>query len=201
MGYKYNNNDIIRNIQTGLNLGLYVCTSTVLCKYNVDTYSSTLQFLKSIGVKQTLSDIAICDVNQKNVGSSFLLTVEEIIRLVKKYPHLQNERQKKSNGSCKVGYTELYISANGDVLPCSTYSSIMGNIYNNTLIEIKEGRSAKELRCLNWSKIENCLEKCKFIEFCVPCYGRNLNTTGSSFKCSPELKAKARGSMECYSNK
>lgn len=197
MNHSKSVSELTKNINYLLTKKIKVCTSTVLCKYNIETFNQTKEYLNDLGVDETLTDIAICDVNSKTRDNkTFLFETNEISYLVNKYPYLRNNKTIKDIHTCKAGYTELYISASGYVFPCSILKESIGNIYKNSLLEIKDSVWSKKIQNYRWKFIEGCTDSCPYINYCTPCYGRNLIMNDDVFKCSCELKARAKASYE-----
>ena len=104
---------------------------------------------------------------------------------------------------CAIGEAELSVSATGDVYPCQLLhndDSLIGNIHNQSIVEIYNSNEAKYFRNHTVEQIDGC-KTCDFRYLCGgACQARHYSETGSINKagefCSYEKEGIIRGLME-----
>ena len=197
MRYKYNVDDILKNIKLAIKYNIPVMTSTVVCNYNINTCKNDIEYLRKLNIKLAQSDIASTDVKGIKFNSPYSLSNSEIEYYIDtlEVPNNVNNKfkNKDPHGTCNAGNTQLYIAANGDVYPCSMLNLKYGNIFNNSLFSILDSDMKKLIQSLKWEYTESCNPvACEYFDYCLPCYGINLSETGSIFKKPISLCKKAK---------
>lgn len=70
---------------------------------------------------------------------------------------------------CPEFMNSLYITANGDIVPCAKFKKVLGNIYESSLIDIwNQSKLLHEIQDYTWKDCKGC-ESCSKKEYCVRC--------------------------------
>ena len=195
MNYNYDVEDVLTNINIALKYKIPVITSTVVCKNNVSTCRNDIDSLNKLNIKLAQCDIASTDIMGFKANSSHLLNEKEMEYFIENIFIPDNGdkfKEKNTADTCNAGYTQLYISSNGDVFPCSMLNLKYGNILINSIDEVLQSDMRLLLQSMKWEYTENCsTDKCEFFDYCIPCYGINYSESGSIFKSPKSLCKKA----------
>ncbi len=135
----------IKGLQNVLNSPLYVMTNTTMLRTNVDTIPDTLDFLADLGVPTIGLNALIYSGNGLTVGTG--LTESELqpildIAIQKteargqkliwytptQYCQFDPTQQNLGVKGCTAALYSMCIESNGDVLPCQSYYTSLGNI-------------------------------------------------------------------------
>jgi len=128
---------------------LYVMTNTTMLRTNVDTIPATLDFLADLGVPTVGLNALIYSGNGLTVGSglaeSELQPILDVAiqkteahgqRLIwytpTQYCQFDPTRQNLGVKGCTAALYSMCIESNGDVLPCQSYYTSLGNIMDDS---------------------------------------------------------------------
>lgn len=127
---------------------------------------------------------------------------EKILLLKKEYPELDvplrdplwqsyiSKSQQKSVTGCSAGYNGLCIGSNGDVYPCRRLPVKIGNVFEESLIELWHHEIMKNLRERSLRKGE-CGE-CESRNICGGCPGIAYGITGDYMASDPQCLKKLK---------
>lgn len=80
--------------------------------------------------------------------------------------NLPDEIENEIYDGCHCGRSHLTICPTGDVMACRRFDNNLGNVFEQSLIEIWNGEAIKEYR--NIEKFEKC-KNCELLKFCRGC--------------------------------
>ncbi len=138
----------IKGLKNALNSPLYVMTNTTMLRTNVDTIPNTLDFLANIGVPTVGLNALIYSGNGLTVGTgldeSELQPILDIAiqkteargqKLIwytpTQYCQFDPTQQNLGVKGCTAALYSMCIESNGDVLPCQSYYTPLGNMLDN----------------------------------------------------------------------
>ena len=138
----------IKGLKNVLNSPLYVMTNTTMLRTNVDTIPDTLDFLADLGVPTIGLNALIYSGNGLTVGTglaeSELQPILDIAiqkteargqKLIwytpTQYCQFDPTQQNLGVKGCTAALYSMCIESNGDVLPCQSYYTPLGNILND----------------------------------------------------------------------
>jgi radical SAM protein with 4Fe4S-binding SPASM domain len=138
----------IKGLKNALNSPLYVMTNTTMLRTNVDTIPDTLDFLANIGVPTIGLNALIYSGQGLTVGTglaeSELQPILDIAiqkteargqKLIwytpTQYCEFDPTQQNLGVKGCTAALYSMCIESNGDVLPCQSYYTSLGNMLND----------------------------------------------------------------------
>ena len=138
----------IQGLKNVLNSPLYVMTNTTMLRTNVDTIPDTLDFLADLGVPTIGLNALIYSGNGLTVGTglaeSELQPILDIAiqkteargqKLIwytpTQYCQFDPTQQNLGVKGCSAALYSMCIESNGDVLPCQSYYTPLGNILDD----------------------------------------------------------------------
>ena len=138
----------IKGLKNALNSPLYVMTNTTMLRTNVDTIPDTLDFLADIGVPTIGLNALIYSGNGLTVGTglaeSELQPILDIAvqktesrgqKLIwytpTQYCEFDPTQQNLGVKGCTAALYSMCIESNGDVLPCQSYYTSLGNMLDD----------------------------------------------------------------------
>jgi len=153
----------IRGLKNVLNSPLYVMTNTTMLRTNVDTIPDTLDFLADLGVPTIGLNALIYSGNGLTVGTglaeSELQPILDIAiqkteargqKLIwytpTQYCQFDPTQQNLGVKGCTAALYSMCIESNGNVLPCQSYYTSLGNILNDDWNSIWNHELAVRLR-------------------------------------------------------
>ncbi len=102
---------------------------------------------------------------------------------------------------CDIGEVRIYLNAKGDYYPCATmYGYVLGNIRENTMVEVWNGEKLNYLRGLKNSDFGVCAS-CEKRPWCKVCPAANFNATGDLFRHHPGVCALSGVVKKVYGGK
>ena len=139
----------IAGLKNALASPLYVMTNTTMLRTNVDTIPATLDFLADLGVPTVGLNALIYSGNGLTVGTglaeSELQPILDVAiqkteahgqRLIwytpTQYCQFDPTRQNLGVKGCTAALYSMCIESNGDVLPCQSYYTSLGNIMDDS---------------------------------------------------------------------
>ena len=138
----------VKGLKNVLNSPLYVMTNTTMLRTNVDTIPATLDFLADLGVPTIGLNALIYSGNGLTVGTglaeSELQPILDIAiqkteargqKLIwytpTQYCQFDPTQQNLGVKGCSAALYSMCIESNGDVLPCQSYYTPLGNILDD----------------------------------------------------------------------
>lgn len=190
-----------RNLEKLVAADIPVQISCPLMKANKDSFLDVLKYSQSLQIKAYSDYILMgrADLCTDNLSNRLSLEeTEKVIRSIiendpdysrwisEKRSYLESiDRERYSKQAlCGVGLNNICVSANGDLYPCPGWQSmIVGNINNNTLINIWENSTdLKKLRKVTHADFPQCID-CSARKYCTMCLERNCNeNNGDMYK-------------------
>lgn len=162
---------------------LYVMTNTTLLQSNAKSIDKTLHFLSELGVPTVGLNALIYSGRGANVNTGLqeetlpdlLNQAREITRqhgqkliwyTPTQYCHFDPVQMELGVKGCTAALYNMCIEPDGSVLPCQSYYSSLGNLLDNTWLEIWEHPLAIQLR-----ERSNAPAECKGCSFFPECGG------------------------------
>lgn len=153
----------IKGLKNVLNSPLYVMTNTTMLRTNLDTISDTLDFLADLGVPTVGLNALIYSGNGLTVGTglaeSELQPILDIAiqkteargqKLIwytpTQYCQFDPTQQNLGVKGCTAALYSMCIESNGNVLPCQSYYTSLGNILDDDWNSIWNHELAVRLR-------------------------------------------------------
>ncbi len=175
--------ETVNGLKNVLATNLYVMTNTTLLSHNSDRIEDTLHFLADLGVPTIGLNALIYAGKGQTVGTG--LHEEDLPELLEKarkitdanrqrliwytptqYCHFNPIQLGLGVKGCTAALYNMCIEPNGDVIPCQSYYSSLGNLLDDPWKEIWEHPLALELR-----NRTNIPEGCKTCDFLPECGG------------------------------
>jgi len=141
-------NQTIKGLKNVLNSPLYVMTNTTMLRTNVDTIPNTLDFLADVGVPTIGLNALIYSGNGLTVGTGLAESELQPILDVAiqkteargqkliwytptQYCEFDPTQQNLGVKGCSAALYSMCIESNGDVLPCQSYYTPLGNMLDD----------------------------------------------------------------------
>ncbi len=144
--------ETLRGINNALDHGIYLVTNTTIMQENLDDIISTIEFLRDLGVKH----IAVNSIIRSGRGlNAHAVDYESLEKLLKRgrelsimgdfefrwytpTPYCKLNPMELGLGmkSCTACRLNMAIEPNGDVIPCQSYYSPLGNILRDEFEKI-----------------------------------------------------------------
>jgi len=173
----------IRGLKNVLNSPLYVMTNTTMLRTNVSTIPDTLDFLADLGVPTIGLNALIYSGNGLTVGTglaeSELQPILDIAiqkteargqKLIwytpTQYCQFDPTQQNLGVKGCTAALYSMCIESNGNVLPCQSYYTSLGNILDNDWNSIWNHELAVRLR-----ERQGLPDKCDGCDLLAECGG------------------------------
>lgn len=133
------------------------------------------------GFQYTASAVVSAKHNGDITPQSHRLSDEQLYAFFKSQHEIENKFPKTFDSSdyvCSTIRYSLFIDVKGDVYPCNTFNSSVGNIFEHTIEYIwQESESLKFFRNIRWADSNICNE-CPHKSFCSKCPGLALLEDG-----------------------
>ena len=185
--------ETVQGIENALDSDVYTITNTTLTSLNVSEVEQIVKFLADLGVNTFACNGLIYSGRAPESGIGIPeAEIEPILVRVSKAAerfgmrfiwytptqyHVCNPLQLELGVKrCTAAKYNMCIEPNGDVLPCQSYYSTLGNILENDWSVIWEHPTAKSLRDRDWVS-EKC-RSCPNFALCgggCPLYSKNQN--------------------------
>ena len=153
----------IKGLKNALNSPLYVMTNTTMLRTNVDTIPDTLDFLADIGVPTIGLNALIYSGNGLTVGTGLAESELQPILDVAiqktesrgqkliwytptQYCEFDPTQQNLGVKGCTAALYSMCIESNGDVLPCQSYYTSLGNMLDDNWDSIWNHELSIQLR-------------------------------------------------------
>lgn len=173
----------IHGLQNALETPLYLMTNTTMLRENVDNLPETMDFLAALGVPTIGLNALIYSGHGKTVGTGLRASeLEPILRMATEKTRQRGQRliwytptqycgfdpQGISLGvkGCTAALYNMCLEPNGDVLPCQSYYSPVGNILRDEWVNIWE-----HPLCISLRERQNAPAKCAGCGLFVECGG------------------------------
>jgi len=180
----------IKNIKKYISNNFFVGIASVVTSYNVREIPKLAQYFLDLGVNKYTSfrfvpmgrgafykDLWVNENDLKWLKEELKKLEEKFGSEYLRYDHSLNffsdEKNFIDSGGCELGQKFLGIKPNGDVVACSFFPLVLGNIKKNSLIDIwKNSETLNELRksIANIDNLEGKCSKCR-IEIKKICRG------------------------------
>lgn len=175
--------ETIKGLKNVLKTRLYAMTNTTLLTHNATFIIDTLHFLADLGVPTVGLNALIYAGKGENVGSglheadlpSILENARQITqshqqRLIwytpTQYCHFNPIQLDLGIKGCTAALYNMCVEPNGDVIPCQSYYHSLGNLLENSWVEIWEHPLALQLR-----HRKDIPQGCQTCDFLIECGG------------------------------
>lgn len=169
----------LNGIEHLLNAKIKVSLSFTANKFNYKEFSNVVNIGKKLGVNNIWTDRFIPIINNDFILSLSKEETKNYIEIInneyKKEPNLVSNfralqkigtNEEKKLYSCHAGFNNFAILENGDILPCRRMPVKLGNIIQDSLIDIYLNNSyIKKLR-EEYEKTPIGCENCKLVKVC-----------------------------------
>ena len=173
----------VQGIKNAIDSDLYIMTNTTMLQLNSPTMQATLQFLADLKVPTVGLNSLIYSGRGNNVGSGLReAQLPELLELAKKstylagqkliwytpteYCHFDPVNYELGIKGCSAASYNMCIEPNGDVIPCQSYYSPLGNLLTDPWDRIWNHPLALSLR-----ERKDIPEKCNQCSLLVECGG------------------------------
>ena len=186
-------------------LGIPIQLKCCVFKTNIASYKSIYELArKYCALPQIEINIRNSLDGNKYVSENLRLLDEEYEMLFKDsniYPYITSDtlntlikRDFKAK-TCKAGINSCTITPEGNVILCPAFHLVLGNVKENSLMEISQSNFLKEWKETTLNDFEEC-GRHPHCDFCSICAGENFSDTGSAYKSSENKCFMARKRYE-----
>ncbi|MHC1631733.1 MAG: radical SAM protein [Methanotrichaceae archaeon] len=95
----------------------------------------------------------------------------------------RSDRQKMMGRACLAGTSFVFVSRNGDICPCGYLPIVVGNIREDSFVQIWE--NSPVLKALRERKLKGRCGECRYREICGGCRARAYAYTGDYLESDP----------------
>jgi radical SAM protein with 4Fe4S-binding SPASM domain len=175
--------ETVEGIRNAAQSKLYVSTNTTLGKQNAEDFLTTIDFIKSLEVDAFGCNSLIYSGRAPAAQNEFALTTDELKKLLPlirnkaalvglkflwytptQYCQLDPTQLGLGVKSCTAALINACVGPNGDVYPCQSYFTSLGNIltdpwnkiWHNPLAESIRKREYAEAKCKNCGQLQVC---------------------------------------------
>ena len=175
---------------------LKITINCFVMKYNYEDIKEVKKFAELINAN-FVKNVRFIN-NKKNNNINVKLTEKQIENYYYENIDLYKERIELEKGKtiCNAGCKRLSITPNLDVIPCVYFNHKLGNLKENTLIDIKENSVKNFVKNFTTDKMKECYKK-EYCKYCIYC---SMYTTieGNFLKKSEILCEDARAFYKAY---
>jgi len=175
--------ETVAGIRNAVQTNIYVTTNTTLSKYNAKNFVKTIDFIKELGVAAFGCNSLIYSGKANAISKEFALTPETLNKLLPQIREKANQVGLKflwytptqycridpvklglGVKSCTAARINMCIGPEGEVYPCQSYFSKLGNIlkdkwqkiWNHPLAVQIRKREYVESKCKDCSQLQIC---------------------------------------------
>jgi radical SAM protein with 4Fe4S-binding SPASM domain len=201
------------SIDLALDSGVVVWVNTVLTKQNAATLHSHLRALRTRGVRSFT--FTRCTETGSGRDTGLALTGDEVVAAVRCIDEFAGENPGCSvlmaNAvprcalpselwdyceSCSYGTSRFYVNVRGELMVCGMSRVVLGNLFSQSLQEMKRGSRAFEQICTGTALPQSCAN-CEEVASCRGgCRAAALAVTGSLCGADPLCLGPKHGGME-----
>jgi len=166
----------LKNIEELKKDNLYIEIATPLMNINFKDRKDISKYFKDHDIRQNFSWPILNEYYSEKTGKSLLnVSKEEFALFVEENPDfiIDCEWKDEEKPICEAGVSVLSIVADGSVFPCSQYPKEVGNIFENNIKDIYEGK--RMAKAISYTPKDLCSD-CKYYNFCI---GNNYSETGN----------------------
>lgn len=175
------------------NLAIPLQLKCCVFKTNIDTYRQVYELAKEFcAIPQIEINIRNSIDGNRYVSEHLRLNDEEYENLFADpyiLPHIDSSSLDKitkrdfNANACKSGINSCTLTPEGNIIPCPAFHLILGNVRENTIIEIRNSELLKKWKHTKLSEYETC-GTLPYCDFCSICAGENYADTGNALKAS-----------------
>jgi radical SAM protein with 4Fe4S-binding SPASM domain len=169
----------LRNINKLKKMGFYIEIATPIMTLNFEDRVEINKYFKDLGIQQNFSWPILNEYYTPHTQKTSLnISKEQFLQFTKEDPDflIHCEWKIKDLPLCEAGISVLSISADGSVFPCSQYPLMVGNIFEEEIHAIYQGKRMKD--AISY-KAEDLCSDCEYYNFCI---GNNYTETGDPLK-------------------
>ena len=179
-----------KGIMNLVEYGVPVTVLTVVSQRNFRTWKQMIELCASLGVKSLNTYLFVPAGRGREIATealtpkqhfdflyevAHLQTLGSQVRIVTDTPLLSVVKETEASANCPAGMFELFIKENGDVAPCPYFPMAIGNVRENSLIDIwSNSQFLRDLRnpnrlpikCKNCQHIQTCFGGCRAAAYC-----------------------------------
>ncbi len=182
--------------------GVDTFIKTVALKQNAADLEALFQLGQRLNIPVSLAKLVLPSVHGTKNSAAYKLERAEdfsaLFRLEEKYQHTAPHKREQRGGDrffCSAGVCTLSIDPYGEVYPCSSLRTSLGNVKQHALRELWD-RSAEKLdEILPREKLAAQCETCAYAAYCSVCPAALLREAGG-LQCSADICTIARGAYQ-----
>lgn len=146
---------------------------------NFENRQEITKYFKDLGIKQNFSWPILNEYYTPHTQKTSLnISKEQFLQFCEENPEflIHCKWKIKDMPLCEAGISVFSISANGDVFPCSQYPLMVGNIFEEKIHALYQGKKIKE--AISY-RVKDLCPDCEHYNFCI---GNNYTETGDPLK-------------------
>lgn len=186
-------------------LSIPVEVKCCLMKYNYKYYGEVRDLAFSYGCTFQLESAIFDSIDGDSIVSKELRLTSEQFREVctdpisPRYVGKENEYGKKDldpdQNMCSAGRSAFTFTPEGDMIPCASFHLKIGNVLEQSVKELLSSRCLSDWEKLTLKDYIEC-GKHEYCNWCKPCPGQNLASTGNYLAASENACFVARNRYE-----
>lgn len=200
MGGKHTLRKILNNIELLNKKQVAVEVKTVLMRENANEYRRIVEYCKKKNLATIISPVLTEEKSKMDNGDGHRILGEELEDIISdKTLHLYqaNGWNGESYACDRIRYS-IFISSDGGVFPCDTFSDACGNIYSSDIETIwNNSNQLRRIRNIKLNDLKMCAA-CNVNRFCYRCPGSAQAEDGDCFGKSTLACIHARARYKLY---
>lgn len=171
--------------------GVSVVLNTMLLSVNCDKLDEIIKLAKELKAEYRVGMSLIYKNDGDSSPMKYFISDKEKIKTVLQR---NNENvysidtpigeENVSERMCGAGTTTLSISPDGIIYPCISLKIPLGNVANDSLLDVWNGNKRKDLeKLLSWDNAEEC-RNCESKKYCAHCPGISMAENNSLYACN-----------------
>lgn len=167
--------------------GIFYRISTPLLKENQTAFGELKKFADVHHVRLAAKAEIVAQSDHGCGNLAHVCSPKELQKVLECNREMFNENWSEEMPSvdakvCDIGELRIYLNAKGDYYPCgSMHEYVLGNVRENTMVEVWKGEKLNYLRGLKNRDFGACAS-CENRPWCKVCPAANFNATGDLFR-------------------
>ncbi|WP_156021144.1 radical SAM/SPASM domain-containing protein [Streptococcus ruminantium] len=194
-GIKGSHRAAMRGIKRLQEQGISIELKSPILKQNKDSFESVYAYCLENNFSYMSSTCIFPRIDGNYAPLRYSLNDDELEKAIAISDRIMNytAREFLTENMCNILKTSFAISATGDIFPCNSFFLKMGNILEETIVEIWNKPKYLEVRNLKNKNLTNCLD-CQLVSVCDRCPATSYSEGRGFYGCSSIAKniAKAR---------
>ncbi|OGO31818.1 MAG: hypothetical protein A2Z29_08440 [Chloroflexi bacterium RBG_16_56_11] len=149
--------------------------NTTMMKCNVKEHKQIEALANQLNASSNFDPFIMSKVGEPGSGDLIRLDDEDLKTLVAERNWVPDEEitaksSVESHIICTAGRKRCAISPSGEVIPCTSWRLVMGDLRKRSFSEIWNGEVARKVRSVTAKDMPTCVS-CEFVKFCARCPG------------------------------